>query len=239
MDKNYNKEKLNFQSHVVQSSSISIAITHHLDVGVLSQQAVIGHGLKGEKSSGQTRHSLSLSMLTRQQELVLPSQYTTNKAVCVCVCEFAAIRGSWKTHKNFKWYCYLCLWKVSDLFFLSQTSILNQDVAKTCISFAQRVLHFFSFHTSGCGKPLNADGKHWPAEALLPPQCHSALIPHHLHHCGDDGDDAFSSSSSPSLPSPFSASSSCAWKTSNHFWKIDKEGGDNLLEIQGDWKLNR
>ncbi len=50
-----------------------VAITHHLDVGVLSQQAVIGHGLKGEKSSGQIRHSLSLSMLTRQQELLLPS----------------------------------------------------------------------------------------------------------------------------------------------------------------------
>ncbi|TNN59663.1 hypothetical protein EYF80_030149 [Liparis tanakae] len=29
-----------------------LAITHHLYVGVLSQQAVIGHGLKGEKSSG-------------------------------------------------------------------------------------------------------------------------------------------------------------------------------------------
>lgn len=45
-----------------------VAVTHHLDVGVLGQQAVIGHGLKGEKSSGQIRRPPSLSMLTRQQE---------------------------------------------------------------------------------------------------------------------------------------------------------------------------
>lgn len=60
---------------------MAVTITHHLDVGVLSQQAVIGHGLKGEKSSGQRRHSQQLSMLTRQQEL-LPSCYITRKAVC-------------------------------------------------------------------------------------------------------------------------------------------------------------
>lgn len=60
---------------------MAVTITHHLDVGVLSQQAVIGHGLKGEKSSGQRRRSQQLSMLTRQQEL-LPSCYITRKAVC-------------------------------------------------------------------------------------------------------------------------------------------------------------
>ncbi len=62
-------ESVNYQSTVIKSSGLLIAITHHLDVGVLSQQAVIGHGLKGEKSSSQIGRSLSLSMLTRQQEL--------------------------------------------------------------------------------------------------------------------------------------------------------------------------
>jgi len=62
-----------------------ITVTHHLDVGVLSQQAVIGHGLKGEKSSGHVRHSLPLSALSGQQELVLRSWCATSNGVCVCV----------------------------------------------------------------------------------------------------------------------------------------------------------
>lgn len=61
-----------FSEPNVKTSSISIDITHHLDVGVLGKQAVIGHGLK-ERSSGQIKHYLSLCMLTMQQELVLPS----------------------------------------------------------------------------------------------------------------------------------------------------------------------
>lgn len=81
--------KNEFSEHTGKGGSISIAITHHLDVGVLSQQAVIGHGLKGEMSSGQIRHSLSLTMLTRTQELVLRSWCITSKATCVCVCVWA------------------------------------------------------------------------------------------------------------------------------------------------------
>lgn len=40
------KNKNNEQNIYFQGSEVRVGITHHLDVRVLSKQAVIGHGLK-------------------------------------------------------------------------------------------------------------------------------------------------------------------------------------------------